>query len=214
MKKCLTALLAWLLPVVTLLVLLGPLPEAWALSSPQAILNHLKTANEIPAEVAPAVKVSHSATLNAATDGQDIIITDGLLNRLKTDDERAFVLSHELSHVLLQHIAKTQTRRVGLSLLDALLLRRYAPEGSLLQVAASLGIGLVDKRSARTFEYQADDLGIKLMSRAGYDPRAALAVFSTLKAATPANRTPEFLQDHPITDSRIRALVEKYHLAP
>lgn len=211
MKKRLMILVVWFLLFVALL---GSMSGAWAQSNPQLILDHLKAANSIPAEVAPAVQISQTGTLNAATDGRDIIVTRGLLSRLTTDDERAFVLSHELSHVLLQHIARTQTRRVGLSLLDALLLRRYIPQGSLLQLAADLGIGLVDKRSARTFEYQADDLGIKLMARAGYDPRAALAVFSILKAATPPNRTPEFLQDHPITDSRIRALVEKYHLSP
>jgi predicted Zn-dependent protease len=185
-----------------------------AVSSPEAVLARVRSANNVPAEIAPKVTVQQSNVLNAATDGQSILITSALLERLTTDDERAFVLSHELSHMLLQHIAKTQTRRVGLSLLDALLVRRYAPQGSLLQMASELGIGLVDKRSSRTFEYQADDLGVKLMSNAGYNPRAALQVFDILKAGTPGSSTPEFLQDHPITDSRIRALVEKYKLSP
>lgn len=182
------------------------------LSSPQVILNRLKEANKVPADIAPSITVTQSNTMNAATDGKSLMITSALLDRLTTDDERAFVISHELGHVLLQHIAKTQVRRVGLSLLDSLLVRRYTAQGSIAQLASELGIGLVDKRSSRTYEYQADDLGVKLMAQAGYRPQAALDVFDILRANTPANGTPEFLQDHPITDSRIRALVEKYKL--
>jgi Zn-dependent protease with chaperone function len=182
-------------------------------SSPQAILDRLKTDNNVPANIAPAIKVSNSNVLNAATDGQNLIITNTLLDRLTTDDERAFVISHELSHILLQHVAKTQARHVGLSLLDALLMQHTA-QGGLVQLASELGIGLVDKRSSRNYELQADDLGVKLMTRAGYNPQAAIAVFDILKANAPANRTPEFLQDHPITDSRIHALVAKYKLSP
>jgi predicted Zn-dependent protease len=184
-------------------------PSAWAVSSAQSILQRLKEANNIPANLGGTVRTEGGNSLNAATDGQNIVITQTLLDRLKTDDERAFVLSHELSHVVLQHIGKTQARRLGLSLVDRFLSQR-AGQGSLLQLAGELGIGLVDKRSARSFEYQADDLGVKLMTQAGYNPRSALEVFNILKAATPGNNVPEFLQDHPITDSRMRALVEKY----
>lgn len=184
-------------------------PSAWAVSSVQSILARVKEANNIPAALGASVRIQPGNSLNASTDGQNLVVTQPLLDRLKTDDERAFVLSHELSHIVLQHIGKTQARRLGLSLFDSFLTQRVG-QGTLLQLAGELGIGLVDKRSARSFEYQADDLGVKLMTQAGYNPRAALEVFNILKAATPGNNVPEFLQDHPITDSRIRALVEKY----
>jgi predicted Zn-dependent protease len=182
------------------------------LQQAQTILDRLKTANNIPSDISPKIKIENSNVLNAATDGENLIITSGLLSKLNTDDERAFVISHELSHILLQHIAKTQVRRIGLSLLDNFLVRRYTQQGSLLQLASELGIGLVDKRSSRGYELQADDLGVKLMTQAGYNPQAAIQVFDILKANTPSNHTPEFLQDHPISDSRIRALVQKYKL--
>lgn len=190
----------------------SPAAQQTTLHGPEFILEKLKTANSVPAEIAPSIKVQTSDTLNAATDGQNMIITSALLERLTTDDQRAFVISHELSHILLQHIGKTQVRRVGLTLLDTFLVRRYTAKGSMAQLASQLGIGLVDKRSSRGYEYQADDLGVKLMSQAGYNPQAAIKVFDILKAATPGSQTPEFLQDHPITDSRIRALVQKYKL--
>jgi predicted Zn-dependent protease len=188
--------------------------SSWQLARSQAILTRLKSANNVPGDISPVLKIDDSDQLNAYTDGENLVITTALLSRLTTDDQRAFVISHELSHILLQHIAKTQVRRVGLSLLDSLVVRRYAPQGSLVQLASELGIGLVDKRSSRSFELQADDLGVKLLSQSGYNPQAAIQVFDILKAATPTNHVPEFLQDHPISDSRIRALVQKYKLSP
>ena len=183
------------------------------LQSAQTILNRLLTANQVPAEISPKLEIQDSNQLNAATDGQKILNTDTLWGKLNTDDQRAFVISHELAHILLNHIGKTQARRIGLSLLDSLFVRRYTQEGSLAQLASELGIGLVDKRSSRGYEYQADDLGVKLLTQAGYNPQSAIEVFGILQAATPGNRTPEFLQSHPISESRIRALVQKYKLS-
>lgn len=183
------------------------------MQTPSQILARLKSANAIPAEIAPQVRIEESDVLNAATNGQDIIITSALLKRLKNNDECAFVISHELGHVVLNHIAKTQVRRTGLSLLDFLFVRRYAAEGSLLELAANLGLDLYDKRSGRVYEYQADDAGIQLMSKAGYNPQAAIEVFKILQSASPGRGVPEFFQDHPITESRIRMLVQKYKLS-
>lgn len=186
--------------------------QTTALQTPAQILERLRVSNNIPAEIAPKLRVEQSSVLNAATNGQDIVITSGLLKQLKTNDECAFILSHELSHIILNHIGKTQFRRTGLSLLDTLFLRRYVSQGSLLELAANLGLQLYDKRSGRVLEYEADDIGIQLMSKAGYNPQAAIEVFKILQAATPQG-VPEFLQDHPITESRIRVLVQKYKLS-
>lgn len=182
------------------------------LSSPQAILDRLKTANKVPQNISPALEVERSDVLNASTNGQNLIITDSLLNKLKTDDERAFVISHELAHILLSHIGKTQIRRTGLSLLDQFLGRKFG-QNSLLTLASELGINLIDLKSSRGYEYQADDLGIKLMVNAGYDPQAALRVFEVLETASAGSGTPGFLRSHPLTKDRIRALVQKYKLS-
>lgn len=184
-----------------------------ALQSPEQILSQLKSANAVPAEMAPTVEIQKSSTLNASTNGQGIVITSGLWNRLSSNDERAFVISHELSHVVLNHIAKTQIRRVGLSLLDGFIARRYVAQGSFLDLAKNWGFELYDKRSGRVYEYQADDVGIQLMMKAHYNPQGAIGVFRALETAAPAGQVPEFLQDHPITKARIQALVNKYKLA-
>lgn len=181
-------------------------------SGPQAILDKLKSANQVPAEIKPNLQIERSDTLNAATDGQNLMITDTLLNKLTTDDERAFVISHELAHILLSHIGKTQVRRTGLSLLD-LFVRNKAGSNSILTMASELGIGLIDLKSSRGYEYQADDLGVKLMTNAGYNPQAALKVFDILEANSPSNGKPGFLLSHPISRDRVKALVQKYKLS-
>lgn len=204
----------WFTPIEAFAQIQGYVNQAnVSLQTPQQVLDRLKQTNGIPATLAPRVDVSDSTELNAATNGTNILITSALLSRLTTNDQRAFVISHELSHVVLSHIAKTQIRRVGLSVLDSLLLRRYVPQGGLLDLAKNWGFELYDKRSGRVYEYQADDVGIQLMAKAGYNPQAAIEVFKILQAGTPNSRTPEFLLDHPITESRIHALVQKYKLS-
>lgn len=191
----------------------GQVRRQAALSSPEHILNHLKWANQIPSTVSPVLQIERSADLNASTDGKNLIITDSLLSQLSTDDERAFVISHELAHILLSHISKTQLRRTGLSVLDYLLERKVG-NNSLLATASRLGISLVDLKSSRGYEYQADDLGVQLMSRAGYNPQAAIRVFDVLEANNPSAGRPGFLLSHPISRNRIEALVKKYKLIP
>ncbi|WP_303674997.1 M48 family metalloprotease [Vampirovibrio chlorellavorus] len=190
----------------------GQIKIAPAVNTPETILKRLQSANQIPPEVWPTLQIERSDTLNASTDGKNLMITDTLLAKLRNDDERAFVLSHELAHILLSHISKTQLRRTGLSLLDYFLERKAGPN-SLLATASRLGINLVDLKSSRGYEYQADDLGVQLMSKAGYNPQAAIQVFDILEANNPTGGTPGFLLSHPISRSRIEALVKKYKLS-
>lgn len=180
------------------------------LKSPATILTELRNGSNVPRELASSIRVVESSTLNAATNGREIIITSALLNKLDTNAERAFVIGHELGHIVLDHVSKTQVRRVGLSLLDQFLIRRYVSEGTLTNLAAQLGLGLIDTKYSRGYEYQADEAGMKLLVNAGYPACAALNVFETLQASTTPSRTPEFLRSHPLTESRVRALVEKY----
>jgi predicted Zn-dependent protease len=187
-------------------------PSTQALMSPEAIVRSLLTANKLDPAMVKSIQIVNDKTMNAATNGQDIMVTQGLWNKLTTNDQRAFVIGHEMSHIVLHHIGQTQARRVGLSLLDRFVLGRYVQAGSLLDVATNLGLGLVDKRSSRTLEYKADDLGMQLVVNAGYRPQSAVEVFNVLEAAGKSGG-PEFLLDHPITRSRMQALVNKYKIA-
>lgn len=179
------------------------------LESAEQITQRLLAANQLPSNVVQSVQVVRSNQLNAATDGRRILISSALWNQLRTNDERAFIISHELAHVILQHIEQTQARRIGISLLDRYLINRFLEPGSWWDVAQNLGFTLIDKRFSRNVEYEADDLGLQLMARAGYRPQAALQVFDMFQRMQ-SYQLPEFLLDHPLNRSRIEALVRRY----
>lgn len=202
-------------PAPSMLTTTSPAPASpQAQQSLQEILDRLHRSNKLPDELRPTIEMTQSDVLNAATNGERIMMTSALWNQLGGNDQRAFVVSHELAHVILNHVTRTQTRRIGLGLLDRFILRRYIAEGTLVGMAKDLGLNLYDLRSGRHYEYQADDLGIQLMATAGYNPKAALDVFQVLQQASPGDKTPEFLRSHPITESRIRALVQKHQITP
>jgi Zn-dependent protease with chaperone function len=75
-----------------------------------------------------AIKIETMAELQASTNGRRIRITTGMLQFLRTDDELAFVLAHEVSHVLLGHTgafdesaprsAEAEADRLGIQLVS------------------------------------------------------------------------------------------------
>lgn len=177
----------------------------------QTVIARLKSANQLSPHIGQNIVVEESTQLNAATDGQTLYITRGMLNALTRDDQMAFVISHELSHITLNHIPKTALRRGGWQLLDQGVLSRIYPSGSIWDVAEKASITLLEKKFSRNSEYQADTRGLAMMTQAGYDPQAAIEVLNLLQASSP-NSTPEFLQDHPLNKARIETLVDKYKL--
>ncbi|MAT90819.1 MAG: peptidase M48 Ste24p [Flavobacteriaceae bacterium] len=153
--------------------------------------------------------LADAQTVNAfALPGGQIFITYALYSRLENEDQLAGVLGHEIGHVLGRHsaerIANTefwQTVSQGASV--------GADAGGLLS-----GIGQnVLLGNGREDELESDDLGVRFMIRAGYDPYEMIEVMEILKAAAGPNRAPEFKSTHPDPDNRIEqieAAIEKY----
>jgi predicted Zn-dependent protease len=158
-------------------------------------------------------------TINAfALPGGQVFITDGLLRRLKTQGQLAGVLGHEIGHVVArhgaEHIAKQQLTQ---GLTGAAVLATYDPNdpssrGS-AAVAAMIG-QLVDMRFGRQDELEADRLGVRLSSAAGYDPRSMITLMKILEESSKGNQPPEFFSTHPNPENRIeriqQAIQEQY----
>jgi predicted Zn-dependent protease len=179
-------------------------------ASVEQIVQQVLAANGLPNTLIQQTILEKSADLNAYTDGKKIVVTDGLWSKLSTNDEKAFVLSHEMAHVTLSHIQKTQVRKFGLGA-AAQLLGRFTGNQPLL-LGSQIGLSLIDKKFSRNMETQADELGIQLMRKANYNPKAAISVFRILQAQAGSGNTPEFMQSHPIPESRIQDLARKYQL--
>lgn len=177
------------------------------------MMNRLVSANRVdPSRAVPGgtfkVQVVQSEDYNAATDGQTVYFTNTLWNAFTRDDQRAFVLSHELSHLLLGHVTQTNLRRMGLGALSRFVLSRFVKEDPRLQKVETVGLALLDLKFSRAMEYRADEFGLALMTQAGYDPSGAVQAFEILSRYTDGGG-PEFLRSHPLSGSRIRALAKK-----
>ena len=67
--------------------------------------------------------------------------------------------------------------------------------------------------NGRDDELESDDLGVKFMIKAGYNPKEMIGVMKILKDAAGPNRVPEMQSTHPDPDNRIEkieAAIEKY----
>ncbi|MAY23364.1 MAG: peptidase M48 Ste24p [Flavobacteriaceae bacterium] len=149
-------------------------------------------------------------TINAfALPGGQIFITYALYSKLQSEDQLAGVLGHEIGHVLGRHsserIAETdfwQTIAQGANV--------GANAGDLV---AGIGQNTL-LTNGRGDELESDDLGIKFMMDAGYDPYEMIDVMEILKAAAGPSRVPEFQSTHPDPDNRIEKIkesIEKYN---
>lgn len=154
--------------------------------------------------------VVDSNEVNAfALPGGPTFFYTGLLNRMKTEDELAAVLSHELTHVRKEHWAyqyRDQQSRNAIFTLGALILR---PSRDVMNVAG-LGLSvLVDLPFSRKHESEADRIGYDLMVKAGYNPQGMVDVFEMLRQASNGGKPPEFLSTHPDDKNRIRSIQER-----
>ena len=149
-------------------------------------------------------RVLDSPIVNAfALPGGYIFITRGILASLNSDAQLAGVLGHEIGHVTARHSVRQATRaqlaNLGLGL-GMIFLRGSEQFGGLAQS----GLGLLFLKFSRANETQADELGVKYATAAGYDPREIPNTYTMLKklAEESGARTPAFLSTHPDPGNR------------
>jgi predicted Zn-dependent protease len=128
-----------------------------------------------------------------------------------SDDEIAAVMGHEIGHALASHTRErmsiamtsqvaTQVAAIALSSRDQ---SGLALTG--MQLASVLAIQLPNSREGET---EADQIGIELAARAGYDPRAAVTLWEKMGKESAGRNPPEFLSTHPSPQNRAARLAE------
>jgi predicted Zn-dependent protease len=158
--------------------------------------------------------INDPKTVNAfCMAGGKMAIYTGMWEQLKaTDDEIAQVMGHEIAHALADHtrermsIAMTSAA-VTTAAAIAIGSRDSGPGAGLAltgaQLAAVLAIQLPNSRNG---EAEADQIGIELAARAGYDPKAAVSLWE--KMGKLGKSQPEFLSTHPSPQNRAARLAE------
>ena len=158
----------------------------------------------------------HQDQVNAfALPGGPTFVFTGLIKTADSEGELAGVLAHEISHVILRH-GTNQVSKANLIQLPAQLAGAVLGESTMGQVInLGLGVGLngLFLKYSRDDESQADALGTRIMSEAGYNPIEMANLFEKLEAQGGAG-VPQFLSDHPNPGNRIKAVQAEIQTLP
>lgn len=155
-----------------------------------------------------------TGTVNAiALPGGRVYIYDGLLKLTKGNaDELAMIIGHEMAHVTEEHSAEKLRNAGLLKKASTLILQNSGGENAQVDAikvwAAQLGEQLTNMQLSQSDEYQADSLGSKYMSAAGYDPKVGLVVMRKLGELSGKSKSmlSGVFSTHPPTDKRIQRL--------
>jgi len=155
----------------------------------------------------------HNQVINAFAlpDGR-IYVTLGLMravgNSARADDEIAFVVGHEITHVTEQHSANQQKKAMGAGLLAAVL--GAVTRNRTIGTAGQYGAAAYVSSFGRKDEYSADAGGLKAMHRAGYDLNGAVSMLKRLGAKGGSqNRVVNgWFGSHPLTENRVARVQE------
>ncbi len=138
----------------------------------------------------------------------------GLINATQTESELASVMAHEIAHVTQDHLQRGEdkTKNLTLPALAAMVAAIATGNGAIAAGGiSSIAAGGIQYQinNTRTFEEEADSMGIQTLARAGFNPYAMANFFKRLLEQSRYDSTPPpMLLDHPVTQERI-ALAEE-----
>ncbi len=134
--------------------------------------------------------------------GGRMAVYTGLFDKLKlTDAEFAQIMGHEISHALANHTAERMSRAMATSIgILAVGVASDRPAATMAGGALAAKVAL-ELPNSRTAELEADEIGMELAVRAGYDPDAAVTLWQKM-GSLGGSAPPEFLSTHPAPGNR------------
>lgn len=156
--------------------------------------------------------VIQSKEINAwALPGGKVAFYEGIMKIFDNEAEIAVVMGHEIGHVILRHGGERMSQGLVVNILGTIL-ESLTPDDQYkeLYLGAFAGIttlGVILPYS-RLHEYEADNYGILIMAKAGYDPKQALKFWEKMSKLSKEGKPPEFLSTHPSDENRIKKLEE------
>jgi len=155
-------------------------------------------------------QITASPEVNAfAIPGGYCYVNVGLILYADNEAQLAAVIGHEINHVTRRHGLTNLQRVVGLQALTALTAASIDDDRARIAAVVAMEGGgyLAIRRFGRDDEREADNLGVKAMYDAGYDPREAAKFFQKLSELQ-GGRSPSFLETflstHPATTERVQ----------
>ena len=149
--------------------------------------------------------VNDESTVNAYADGENVIITRGMMRFAESDQHLALVIGHEIAHNAMEHVdAKESNAMVagagGLLLDIGLAVLGLNTQGAFAKAAARAGAGAYSV----DFEQEADYIGLYFLARAGYELDGAPDFWRLMAAEHPY--AIDHSRTHPTTPERFLAM--------
>ena len=150
--------------------------------------------------------VDEPNTINAwCMAGGRMALYSGIVYKLNlSDDEIAHIMGHEISHAIANHTAERMSMAIaqGLAVAAVQVGTEDRNAGDLAGMVANVALSLPNSRAG---EAEADEMGMRLTTLAGYEPHAAVTLWQKM-ARQGGARPPEFLSTHPSPSNRAQRL--------
>lgn len=144
--------------------------------------------------------------------GGKIVVYEGLMKLIDSEDELAVVVGHEVAHAVAKHSNERMSQQMltqyGAQVLSAAVAKKsemiQSMAGQIYGLGAQYGLTLP---FSRKHELEADYMGLILMTIAGYNPDVAVGFWQKMSAD--GTQTPEFMSTHPSDAKRIKEIQEE-----
>lgn len=148
-----------------------------------------------------------SPAINAScAPGGKITFYTGIIRKLQlNDDEIAAVMGHEIAHALREHGRERVSQAVASNVLTQAAFARSSNAQMNTALANEVSKYLFLLPNSRDNESEADKIGLELIARAGYDPRAAIVLWQKMSRVSGGTKT-DFTSTHPSHEKRIAEL--------
>jgi predicted Zn-dependent protease len=139
--------------------------------------------------------------------GGKIVVYEGLMKLVDSDDELAVVVGHEVAHAVAKHSNERMSQQLLAQYGSAALEQAVSGSSAAVQTVAGTVYGLgaqygVMLPYSRKHEYEADQMGLIFMAIAGYNPDKAVTFWTKMSSASSAS-VPEIMSTHPSDTNRI-----------
>ena len=158
------------------------------------------------------INLIKSDQLNAyCMPGGKIMFYTGIIEKLNlNDNEIAAIMGHEMAHALREHGREAMSQAYALEMGKNTLGIILGVSRETMLLGGALANYALTLPNSRVNEVEADLIGLELMARAGYNPKAAITLWEKMDKAS-QSQPPEFMSTHPAHDTRISGLQANLH---
>lgn len=138
-----------------------------------------------------------------ALPGGNVVVFDAILEKIKTPEELAALLSHEVTHVKERHSLKGLARSLAGSMVVSVVVGDMNAIGSIL---VSQARNIYELGFTRDMEKEADLEGLEIMCHNKLDPKGMVRLMERLHEEEKkygVDKMPAYLNSHPMTNERI-----------